>query len=377
MSSSRQSIPTHGDRQFIIYIGILIIVGLAVLTSASGPFAYFSSPAHDSYFFVKRQLLFGLFPGVILFVFFSNLSHRWWRALGWLLYGTSLALLLLVFVSKFGLTVNGSRSWISLVGFTFQPAELAKFSLVVLLSILLSKNNVHGFRDPQTELLPLLIVAGIPILLVLLQGDLGSTTILGVITLVLFYVGKVPKSYVGIMVLLAAIGGMILIAVAPHRVNRVLVFVNPNLVTDQRFRYQIDQASIAVGSGGFWGLGFGNSRQKYQYLPEVTADSIFAIFAEETGFIGAVLFLGLLLLIGWRGLKIANEAPDEMSKLVVVGVITWLMWQSFLNIGGIVRALPLTGVPLPLVSHGGSAYLTMLAALGLVVGVSKQSEIRP
>jgi cell division protein FtsW len=187
----------------------------------------------------------------------------------------------------------------------------------------------------------------------------------------MLYVARVPRQYLGVIALVTAIAGILLIVVAPHRVNRILMFISPKLVTEERYRYQIDQASLAIGSGGVWGLGFGHSRQKFQYLPEVNADSIFAIYAEENGLIGGVVFLVLLLLIGWRGLKIAAAAPDELGKLLVTGVIVWFMWQSFLNIGGIVRAVPLTGVPLPLVSHGGSAYMMMLGALGIVVGVSR------
>jgi cell division protein FtsW len=276
----------------------------------------------------------------------------------------------LVFIPQVGLTINGSHSWLSIFGFTFQPAELAKVATVVILAALLGGQK-RDWHDWQTQLLPIMLVAALPLFLILLQGDLGSATIVGVITLVMLYVARVPGRYLGILLLAAVIGGAIMIVAAPHRVNRILLFINPDLVTNERFRYQIDQASLAIGSGGVWGLGFGHSRQKFQYLPEVNADSIFAIFAEENGLIGGALFLTLLLLIGWRGLKIAAHMPDDLGRLLVTGVITWFMWQSFLNIGGIVRALPLTGVPLPLVSHGGSAYMTMLAALGIVVGASR------
>lgn len=365
----------RGDRQFIFYIGILILLGLAILTSASGPLGYYSSPTHDNYFFVKRQLLFGLLPGSILFILAARIPYQWWRKLAWLAYGFSTALLILVFIPQVGLTINGSHSWLSLAGFTFQPAELAKIAMVIILATLLSGRK-RDWQNWQTNLLPVLIVAGLPIFLILLQGDLGSATIVAAITLVMLYVARVPRQYLALILGVMAVAGAALIVVAPHRVNRVLMFVNPSLVTEERFRYQIEQASLAIGSGGVWGLGFGHSRQKFQYLPEVNADSIFAIYAEENGLIGGVIFLVLLLLIGWRGLKIAAAAPDDLGKLLVTGVIVWFMWQSFLNIGGIVRAVPLTGVPLPLVSHGGSAYMTILGALGIVVGVSRATTTK-
>lgn len=364
----------QGDRQFIFYIAILVVLGLVILTSASGPLGYYSSPAHDNYFFVKRQLLFGLLPGSILFLLAARIPHAWWKKLAWAVYGVSIALLVLVFIPHVGLTINGSHSWLSLFGLTFQPAELSKLSMVVVLAALLGSGRKRDWRDWQTHLVPILMVAGLPLLLILLQGDLGSATIVGVITFAMLYVARVPRHYLGVIALVTAIAGALLIVVAPHRVNRILMFINPNLVTEERYRYQIDQASLAVGSGGVWGLGFGHSRQKFQYLPEVNADSIFAIYAEENGLIGGVVFLVLLLLIGWRGLKIAAAAPDELGKLLVTGVIVWFMWQSFLNIGGIVRAVPLTGVPLPLVSHGGSAYMMMLGAFGIVVAVSRNAR---
>jgi cell division protein FtsW len=365
----------HSDRQLVLYIGALVVLGLAILTSASGPLGYYSSVAHDSYFFVKRQLLFGCLPGIFFFAITSRIPTLWWKNIVWFMYLATVVLLVLVFVPSVGLTINGSHSWLSFFGFTFQPAELAKLTTVVVLATLLT-NQKKDWRDWQTHVLPILMVLGVPLLLVLLQGDLGSATIIGFISLIMLYVGRVPGRYVGIIMLAATVAGLVLIVVAPHRVNRILVFINPDWVTESRYRYQIDQASLAVGSGGIWGLGFGHSRQKYQYLPEVNADSIFAIFAEENGFVGSVVFLALLLLIGWRGLKIAANAPDEMGKLLATGVMVWFMWQSFLNIGGIVRAVPLTGVPLPLVSHGGSAYMMMLGALGIVVGVSKTMKVR-
>lgn len=370
MAASADS-STQGDRQFIFYIGILVVLGLVVLTSASGPLGYYSSPAHDNYFFVKRQLLFGLLPGSILFLLAARFPYAWWKKLAWAVYGVSVALLILVFIPNVGLTINGSHSWLSLFGMTFQPAELAKLAIVVVLAALLGGGRKRDWRDWQTHLIPILMVAGLPLLLILLQGDLGSATIVGVITFAMLYVARVPRQYLGVIALVTAIAGILLIVVAPHRVNRILMFISPKLVTEERYRYQIDQASLAIGSGGVWGLGFGHSRQKFQYLPEVNADSIFAIYAEENGLVGGLVFLILLLLIGWRGLKIAAAAPDELGKLLVTGVIVWFMWQSFLNIGGIVRAVPLTGVPLPLVSHGGSAYMMMLGALGIVVGVSR------
>jgi len=163
-----------------------------------------------------------------------------------------------------------------------------------------------------------------------------------------------------------------LMLAAPYRVARLTTFLHPEL-DPQGVGYHINQSFLAIGSGGIWGLGIGHSRQKFQYLPEVNADSIFAVVAEEVGFIFSSLLIILILLIGWRGLRVAKAAPDEFSRLMVAGIMAWYLWQSFLNIGAMAGVLPLTGVPLPLVSHGGSAMMTMLLAMGIVVGVSRES----
>ena len=187
----------------------------------------------------------------------------------------------------------------------------------------------------------------------------------------MLYLAEVPKKYLAVMGLvgLLVMGGMVM--AAPYRLQRLTTFLHPEL-DPQGQGYHINQAFLAIGSGGVWGLGLGHSRQKFQYLPEVSADSIFAVIAEETGFIFSIAFLVLILLIGWRGLKIAKQAPDEFGTLLTAGVVVWFVWQSFLNIGAMVGILPLTGVPLPFVSHGGSAMLVALTAVGMVASVSKK-----
>jgi cell division protein FtsW len=210
------------------------------------------------------------------------------------------------------------------------------------------------------------------LILILLQPDVGTLSILVAIIFVMLYISKIPHQYLIILGLIGVIFFIILILVAPYRLNRLTTFLHPEL-DPQGKGYQINQAFLAVGSGGVFGLGLGHSRQKFQYLPEVSADSIFAILAEEMGLVISSAFIILILLIGWRGLRIAALAPDDYGKLLVSGIVIWFVWQSFLNIGAMVGALPLTGVPLPLVSHGGSAYITILAALGIVVNVSQSN----
>jgi cell division protein FtsW len=368
---SYNEVEKKGDRQILIYLSILLIGGLVLLLSASSPLGY--SKFQNSYFFVKKQILFGLIPGLVLFIFFSRLNYLQWKKWAWIVYGLSLLLLSLVFINGVGVVLHGARSWLNIGGFSFQPSELAKLCVIIMLSHLLTDQK-RDWSNWQTSILPVLAVLSPIVLLVLLQPDVGTLSILAVSIFVILYVAKIPNQYLVILGALGMILFLALLLVASYRVDRLNTFLHPELDPNGK-GYQINQAKLAIGSGGFWGLGYQQSRQKYQYLPEVNADSIFAILAEEMGFIVSGGLIVLVLLIGWRGLKIAAAAPEEFGKLMVSGIVVWIVWQAFLNIGGIMNALPLTGVPLPLVSHGGSSYMMTLAALGIVMNVSRDTDL--
>jgi len=282
-------------------------------------------------------------------------------------------LLFLIFVPGLGLAINNSRSWLSLGGFSFQPSEFAKLSIIVMVASLLADRKLD-WSNWRTSLLPILAVIAPSVLLILIQPDIGTLSIIVVSIFAMLFLARIPGQQLFTLGLLAIIcfGG--LIAVAPYRVERLTTFLHPEL--DPRgVGYQVNQAFLAIGSGGFWGLGLGHSRQKFQYLPEVSSDSIYAVIGEELGFIVSAGLVVLILLLGWRGLKIARGAPDDAGRLMAGGIMVWFVWQSFLNIGAMVGALPLTGVPLPLISHGGSALLITLASMGVVMNISKVSKI--
>ncbi len=356
------------DRLYLLYIGILTVFGLAALTSASGPLAY--DKFHDSFFFVKRQIIFGLLPGLALGYFLIKLNYEKWRKLSWLPYFVAVILLVLVLLPGFGEAINGARSWITIFGFNFQPSEVAKLALIIFAAYLLSDRK-RDLQNWQMGLLPILTLLAPVIILVTIQPDVGTLSIMLVILFVMLFEARVPKKYLVVMGMLAMSAFVFMIFLKPYRMQRITIFMHPEL-DPQGIGYQINQAFLAVGSGGFWGLGVGQSRQKFQYLPEVNSDSIFAVIAEETGFLISAGLIILILLIGLRGLKIAKNTKNEYGRLIVVGVVVWLVWQSFLNIGAMVGALPLTGVPLPFVSHGGSALMAELAAVALVLNISKQ-----
>jgi cell division protein FtsW len=208
----------------------------------------------------------------------------------------------------------------------------------------------------------------------MMQPDVGTLSIIVMEIFVMLFVARVPSRYLLILGLLGAISFVSLIVAAPYRAQRITTFLHPEL-DPKGVGYQMNQAFLAVGSGGVWGLGFGHSRQKFQYLPEVSADTIFAIISEENGFFVSAGLIFFILFLVWRGLRISKNCHDEFGALLTTGIMVWFGWQSFLNIGATVGALPLTGVPLPFISHGGSALATALAAAGLVLNASKRSTL--
>jgi cell division protein FtsW len=360
----------NADRLFLLLFGILLLFGLVMLASASAPMGY--AKFGDTYFFIKKQLLFGLLPGLFLFLILAKLNYRFLQKFGGILYLFSLVGLCLVFIPGLGLIINGSKSWVQLLGFSFQPSEFVKLTLIIILAKLLSEGR--DLRDWQQELMPIFAVLLPAVLLIVAQPDVGTLSILIVIIFAMLYLAHIPKLYLLILGLFGVLAFGALLLIAPYRVQRLTTFLHPEL-DPQGIGYQINQAYLAVGSGGFWGMGLGHSRQKFQYLPEVQADSIFAVIAEEMGLFMTSALVFLITFLTLRGFKIAKGAPDQFGRLLGAGIMIWFIWQSFLNIGTIIGLLPLTGVPLPFISHGGSAMMIGLASIGIMASISKESKI--
>lgn len=358
------------DYVLISVTAALLLFGLAVLASAASPEGYLRF--NDQYFFVKKQILLGVLPGGILFWFLSNLDYRFFKKAARPFFCFSLLLLILVLIPGLGARLGGASSWLYFFGFSFQPAELVKLALIVFLAAWLSGLSEAALSSLKISLLPLISVLAIISFLLLKQPDLGSLIILFIIALAMYFAAGARLIYLALTTLLAAVFVLLTIFFAPYRLERLTTFFNPNS-QPLGSGYQINQAIMAIGSGGFWGLGWGHSRQKFQYLPEVSADSIFAIMGEELGWLLTSVFIALWLIFFWRSLKIAERSPDEFGKLFVVGAAVWLFGQTVINIGSITGLLPLTGLPLPLVSHGGSALTVSLAALGILVNISKRT----
>ena len=357
------------DYKFLMAMVVLFLFGLVILTSASSVVA--SQRFGDSYFFVKRQLLYGVLPGIIAMYLFAKVDYHLWKRSAMMIFVFMIGGLLLPFLPGIGSTLGTSaHSWIVMGSFSLQPSEFAKLGSIIFLAAYMSHQGETITKLKEGFFLTLGL-GMIPIVLVILQPDIGTVSILFGILFAMLYFGRAKYSHLLMLSLAGVLLFLVMIWAAPYRAARFTTFLHPEL-DPQGQGYHINQAFLAIGSGGVFGLGLGQSRQKFAYLPEVHADSIYAVMAEELGFIGAVGFLFLLVYIAFRGFRIAKHAPDTFGQFLVAGIISWFMIQSFLNIGAMVGLLQLTGVPLPFVSHGGTALMVALAGVGIVVNVSKQ-----
>ncbi|NUM25177.1 MAG: putative lipid II flippase FtsW [Candidatus Buchananbacteria bacterium] len=348
---------------------VIILFGLLMLSSASSVSSF--REYNDVYFFLKRQIIRGFLPGLALFVFFTVVNYRTWEKFTVPIFGLALLLLVMVLIPGIGATYNQSQSWISIGGLSFQPSEVVKLLLILSLAGWFSYRGEAMTGDFWNGFLPFLVILGLVGGLVALS-DLGTAIVIVAIAVVIYFVAGARIRHVISLVVLGFGAAAVLIAKAPYRAERLMTFLNPEL-DPLGFGYHINQAFLAIGSGGLFGLGFGQSRQKFAYLPEVMGDSIFAIIAEELGFIFAASLIVLFLLLAWRGLKLAKKVEDDYARYIVVGIIGWFTWQAFFNIAAMIGLMPLTGIPLPFISYGGTALASAMAAAGILINISRQS----
>ncbi len=346
--------------------GTLLVIGLLMLFSAT--VAVGVQRAGDSLYFVKSQMIKGLVPGIFVFLLAALIDYRAWKkwALGLLI--LSIGLLLLVYIPGIGITLNGARGWIRLAGFQFQPSELVKVTFIVYLAAWLAGRKADEAHKVETGLVPFLFALGSVMFLLIMQPDTGSMMVLVGTSLTMYFLSGAPITW---FVLLSALGSgllALLIKSSPYRAARFMVFLRPEL-DPKGIGYHINQAVLAIGSGGWLGLGYGQSRQKYLYLPTVESDSIIAIMAEELGFLAICLFLALFGALVWRCFNIARESKDPFGSYLAAGIGMMLAIQAVMNIGSMTGLLPITGVTLPFLSHGGTAMVMLLGAMGLVAGI--------
>lgn len=355
------------DYTFFLTVVALSAFGLLMILSA-GQVQSFQLKGNGYYYFTQQ--LGSLVVGLLAFYVAQRVHYRVWKKLAPPLLLAAVALLLVLFIPGVGFEHGGAKRWIDLGIVPLQVSEVAKLALVVYLAAWLSGRRKQG--DLAGGFLPFAAVTGLLGGLVMLQPDLGTTSVLAGIALTMYFTAGAPLRHLGIAV--AGLFGVVavLIVTAPYRINRFLTFLDPSKDT-QGTGYHVQQALVAIGSGGLFGVGFNNSLQKNFYLPEPMNDSIFAVIGEELGFLASLALLATFAFLARRGFRIARYAPDAFGRLLVTGFITWVILQAVVNIAAMLSLIPLTGVTLPFISLGGSSLVVLMTAMGIVMNVSRHT----
>lgn len=360
-----------GDRTFLMLVVSLALAGLAIFSSATlGMLARESSSVSKD---ILMQAGLGLGFGFMAFFFARAIPLARIKLLAPYLYVTTLLLTLLVFIPGIGFSAGGATRWIDLGFTTVQPAEFMKIGFVLILAWWLAP-RARQLANPKKGLFPFIALLVLPAVILLAQPNTSTTILLFVTGTVMYFVAGAPWRDLGILVFGAICTLGIIIFMRPYTLERVKTFINPS-ANSLGSGYQIQQALIAIGSGGLTGRGFGQSVEKFNYLPEPGGDSVFAVFAEETGFIGAVILLLIFVAFAARGIVIAGKSADLFGGLVALGFSFLIIFQAFINIGAMLGIIPLTGLPLPFISHGGTALAATLLMCGFILNVAAHRKV--
>ena len=359
-----------GDRVFVVLVVVIVLLGFAIFSSASlGLLARESSS-------VSKDILFqaglGLGLGFLALLIARAIPLSWFKVCAPYIYAVTLLLTALVFVPGIGLHAGGATRWISFGFTTVQPAEFMKIGFVLVLAWWLAP-RARQLANPRKGLYPFIGIVALPSILLIAQPNTSTMILLLVTGAMMFFSAGAPWRDFGILALIAVITLVAVVYARPHVAQRIKTFINPseNALTSG---YQIQQSLIAIGSGGLLGRGFGQSVEKFNYLPEPEGDSIFAVFAEETGFVGASILLALFIALVARGIVIAGNSRDLFGGLVALGFSSIIILQAFINMGSMLGIIPLTGLPLPFISHGGTALMASLIMCGLILNVAAHKK---
>ncbi len=355
------------DKVFAAIIVVLTVSGFFLFMSASLGLLAKDGAEFSSVIF--KQALLGLVGGLILLIVLSNIHYQKYKKYAFYIFLTSLFLSCLVFVPGLGIEHGGAKRWLSIAGFSLQPAEFLKLGFVIYFAALLSSFRPK-LRQWKYSICPIIILLAIILAISYLQPDYGTFLIIGATAVGMVWAAGVSFKHIAIAVATAFLCVAPLALFRPYIWQRILTFIYP-AQDGLNAGYQINQSLIAIGSGGLFGKGFGKSIQKFGLLPEPMGDSIFAVTAEEWGFIGASFLIILFLLFAFRGLKIASRSTDIFGGLLAVGIVILIVSQSFVNIGSMLGIFPIIGMPLLFVSQGGTALLFTLAEAGIILNVSK------
>lgn len=361
----------HIDKIFLGIVAALLLFGLLAFISAS--FSVLAESSAKFYRGLISQILLGLIGGGIVMYITQRFDYKVWKKIALPIFIVGIIVTLLVFVPGIGFAHGGAKRWLSLGPFSFQPAELLKITYVIYLAAWLSWVK-EKIEDIRWGLIPFGLMTLLASGVLLLQPDTGTTIVLIASGLSMYFVAGAKWRDLGIIFLVGLLGVVLLVATRPYLVDRLKTFADPTH-DPLGSSYQIQQSLIAIGSGQMTGRGFGQSVQKFSYLPEPTGDAIFAVISEELGFIGGCIVLLLFLAFLMRGIRIARHATNHFGKLLALGLVVLITFQSFLNIASIIGVFPLTGLPLIFMSQGGTALLLSLFAVGIILNISKESSV--
>lgn len=358
------------DNSLLIIIGFLLLFGLVVLSSAgviNGQNKFGSSQ-----YYLIHQILYGVLPGIFLFFIFSRIKYKFWQKIAVPFFLLSVALLVLVIASPFGPILKGAQRWLQFGPLSFQPSEILKLSIIIYFAAWFSKHE-DKMKHWTYSAAPFFVILAFISLLLFMQPDVGTLIVILFTVFIIYFSAGAKMKYIFVILAIFGVIFLAMIYIEPYRFDRIQAFLDPTTDLEGR-AYHIRQAILGIGSGGIFGVGFGNSKLKINFLPEPVGDSIFVILAEELGLVGAGVLLVMLLILAFKLIAIAKYSPDIFSHLFVIGVLVWIIGQAFMNIGAISGLIPLTGIPLPFISYGGTALTSVLAALGIVHNISKYSR---
>lgn len=393
--------PAYPDWGLFVIVFILVGIGLLAVASSSHAIAY--DDYGDSSFYLNRQLKWAL-GGFVIMILLMGVNYKVWMRLSPFFYLFSLILLIMVFIPEFGREGNFAKRWIEIMGIRFQPSELFKLAIYLYFPYLLtkehrekqknSKRGKDGFEmtvddylsrssqafeeaafgqseDANKKFTQVMILMAVGLFLIVLEPDFSTAAIIVMNIFIIFFLAGMPLKPIMKLTVIAVPVLLLIAILQPYRLARITTFLDPWGVDASKDAYQIIQSLYAFGHGGFWGAGMGNSIQKYFYLPEAHTDFIFSIIAEETGFIGAGFVIFLFVLFFYRSYYLAQRAPDNYSKLVMLALGTMISLQAFINIAITMGVLPVTGMTLPFISYGGTSLLINLTAVGIMLNISR------
>jgi cell division protein FtsW len=346
----------------------LLILGIFILTSVSAIVSQenFGNSTH----YLLHQVLFGIIPGLIIGVVLYFLPLEFLKKKAWIALLINLAAMILVFIPGIGVIAGGAPRWLRLGPITLQPSEFLKLVFMVYIAAWLSNPIREKGKSFKYTLIPFLIIVAFVAFLFAMQSDVSTLVVVMAFSLIMYFTASTPVWHTLLIMLAGAGGTALLVLTSSYRTMRLKVMFG--LINDPMgLGYQIKQILISIGSGGIFGQGLGMSAQKFGFIPQTMSDSIFAIYSEETGFLGSLILIFLFAVLLFKSFQIAKKSKDKFSKLFALGFSSWLCIQAFVNIGAMTGIFPLTGIPMPFLSYGGSHIIIELAGLGILLNVSK------